>query len=311
MQSMASGSDEILLPDKLEEGEESPYRRRPRPVQVRRRRFPFGRGGLLRWSVAAVAVLTPVAYAGFRLGRYVRTSPRFEISSARDVVVEGNRHVSSEEVISALGLPAGDSRFGMNIFRLSLDEMRDRVESIAWVKSATVTRALPHRLVVRVEERTPVAFINVAGQVKLVDSDGVILEKPERGNFAFPVIEGLDAASDPADRRTRLAVYQTFLQQLSEETASSGWMVSEVNLSDPDDLKAVLVQGDETILVHFGHQDFSERFHDFLTLIPEMRRNNSRIYSVDLRYRNQVVVNPQGSSQLKSEAASRPSSPRE
>jgi cell division protein FtsQ len=307
---MANGSDEILLPDKLEEGEESPYRRRPKPVRVRRH-FGLSRGTILRWSALGLVVLVPVTYAGFRLGRYVRTSPRFEISSARDVVVEGNQHVSSDEVMAALGLPADDSRYGINIFRLSLDQMRDRVESIAWVKSATVTRALPHRLVVQVKERTPVAFVNVGGQVKLVDADGVILEKPEHGSFAFPVIGGLDQATDPADRRARLGTYETFMQQLSKQAGTSGWMVSEVNLSDPDDLKAVLVQGDETILVHFGHQDFAERFQDFLTLIPEMRRTSARIYSVDLRYRNQVVVNPQGSSSLESQGASLPSSPRE
>jgi cell division septal protein FtsQ len=101
------------------------------------------------------------------------------------------------------------------------------------------------------------------------------------------------------------------MHQLSEGVGSSGWLVSEVDLSDADDLKAVLVEGEDTILVHFGHQDFSERFHDFLALIPEMRASKSRINSVDLRYRNQVVVNPQPASSLSTGTPSEPKSPKE
>jgi hypothetical protein len=96
------------------------------------------------------------------------------------------------------------------------------------------------------------------------------------------------------ESRTRIALYQNFMRLLGEEISRSGWIVSEVDLADGDDLKALLVQGRETLQVHFGHEDFLERFHTFLALLPELRKSNARIDSVDLRYRNQVVVNPQG-----------------
>jgi cell division protein FtsQ len=282
----ADDSDEILLPDKLDVEEESPYPRRPRPA----RRTRFSKGKLILGSVIGLVVLVPLAYISFRLGRFARTSPRFDITSRNDVTLEGNHYASGDEIMNALGLSASDSKSGGNVFMLSLDEMRNRVEAISWVKSATVTRAFPHRLMVHVVEREPVAYVNVDGGVKLVDADGVILEKPEHGDFTFPVIGGLDAASDAAGRRSRIAMYQAFMHQLSQETASTGWLVSEVDLSDADDLKAVLIQGDDSILVHFGHEQFAERFHDFQSLVPEMRKSNPRIGSVDLRYRNQVVV---------------------
>jgi cell division protein FtsQ len=301
----ADDSDEILLPDKLDVEDESPYPRRPRPA--RRSRFPKGK--ILKWSVIGLVVLAPLAYVSFRLGRFARTSPRFDVTSRSDVTVEGNHYASEEEILNALGLPASDAQSGGNVFLLSLDEMRNRVEAIPWVKTATLTRAFPHRLIVHVVERRPVAFVNVDGGVKLVDADGVILEKPEHGDFAFPVVEGLEAASDAGGRRARIAMYQTFMQQLSQDNASSGWLVSEVDLADADDLKAVLLQGDETILVHFGHEQFAERFHDFQSLVPEMRKSNPRIGSVDLRYRNQVVVSsPPGAG---AGAVSQPRRPKE
>lgn len=304
--------EDVLDVEELDVEEESPYRRRPRPVQVRRRRFSQRLGKILRWSLVGTVILIPLGYGSYRLARYALHSPRFSVTSASDVAVEGNQYVSTEEVLNALGLPSpAPSGFGINVFRISLDRMRKQVESIAWVRSAALTRAYPHRLIVHIIEREPVAFVNVGGELKLVDADGVLLEKPERASFAFPVLGGLEAAGNLAERRSRLAVFETFVREMSEEARSSGWLVSEVDLADADDLKAVLVQGRDTILVHFGHQDFAARFHDFLSLLPEMQRTHDPIESVDLRYRNQVVVNPQPASHLNSKPTARAGAPKE
>lgn len=282
--------ENIPMSPELDAGEESPYLRRQRPVAVRRSRFSR------RWRrlLLALFVLLLVGYIGYSLATFALTSPRFMLKSADDVRVMGNRFVSREEVLAALGLPPpGNLAEGVNIFRLPLEEKRKQVESIPWVRSASLTRAYPHRITVYVIERTPVAYVNIEGKLKLVDTDGMLLEKPERTAFDFPVLTGLDAASGGGERKSRLALYQEFDRQVTAEVARSGWQVSEVDLSDADDLKALLVQGRETIQMHFGHSDFIERFRNFLVMLPEMRKTNTKIDSVDLRYRNQVVVNPQ------------------
>jgi cell division protein FtsQ len=282
--------DKIPLPGELDGEDESPYLRRQKALPVRRSRV----SRRLRWALFGVFVLLPVGFAGYGLASFALSSPRFVLNSPDDVIVAGNRFVSREEVLNALGLPLGGAPgSGANIFRISLEAKRRQVESIPWVQSAALTRIFPHRLVVRVVERTPVAFVNSGGRVSLVDSDGVLLEKPEKAVFDFPVLSGLDAAGSLDERRARLALYQEFARQLEEEAFRSGWLVSEVDLADPDDLAALLVQGRETLQVHFGHQDFLERFRNFLALLPEVSKTNTKIDSVDLRYRNQIVVNPQ------------------
>jgi hypothetical protein len=65
-----------------------------------------------------------------------------------------------------------------------------------------------------------------------------------------------------------------------------------VDLSDASNLKALLVQGGQTLLVYFGHTAFLERFENLMTVLPQLRKTNASIDSVDLRFRNQVVVNP-------------------
>lgn len=288
-----NSSKSFPIIDEVDSEEESPYLRRPRPVEVRRglvlRRFRR----LLRWLIAGILVCTPLGFGMGWVAGYVENSPRFQLNSEEDVVVEGNRYLTRESLVRALGLPqAGDRWSGPNIFKLSLDEERKRLESIPWVRAATLTRVYPNRLAVSVLERTPVAFVNVGGQVKLVDEDGVILEKPAKGDFNFPVISGLTASDEASERVARLSLYQEFMRELAKDALSSGWMISEVNLSDADDLQALLVRGRETVQVHFGHAKFFDRFQDFLALLPELRKSNAQPSSVDLRYRNQIIVNP-------------------
>ena len=84
------------------------------------------------------------------------------------------------------------------------------------------------------------------------------------------------------------------MSETSGKMASSGWVVSEVDLSDASNLKALLVQGGQTLLVYFGNASFLGHFENLMTVLPQLRRTNARIDSVDLRFRNQVVVNPAG-----------------
>jgi cell division protein FtsQ len=283
--------EETLLAQGLDGEEESPYLRRQKAVTVRRRGLSWSR----RWVVFFATVVAPVGITSYFLTTFVLTSPRFELHSADDIQVTANHFVSREEVATALGLPlhAGNGP-GVKVLRLSLEAQRKQVEAIAWVRSAALTRVFPNRLLVHVVERTPVAYANVGGHVGLVDSEGVFLDKPESAFFDFPVITGLDSNAGSEECRTRIVLYQDFMRELGDEIVHSGWIVSEADLSDGDDLKALIVQGRETLQVHFGHENFLQHFHTFLELLPELRKSNAPLDSVDLRYRNQVVVNPQG-----------------
>jgi len=274
----------------LDGEEESPYLRRQKAVTVRRRRLSWSR----QWALFIVTVVAPLGIASYFLTTFVATSPRFELRSAADIQLMANHFVTREDVAAALGLPVrGNNGFGLNVLRLSLEDVRKQVESIPWVHSASLTRVLPNCLAIRVVEREPVAYANVGGHVSLVDSEGVFLDKPESAYFDLPVITGLDPTAGPEECKTHIALYQDFIRELGAEIVNSGWIVSEADLSDGDDLKALLVQGRETLQVHFGHENFLSHFHTFLALLPELRKSATPLDSVDLRYRNQVVVNPQ------------------
>jgi cell division protein FtsQ len=282
--------DELPMQEELDPQEESPYLRRQKSVPMRRSRI----SRRVRVALFIIAVLLPVGFAGYALATFALTSPYFVLTSPDDIVVTGNHYVSREEVLGALGLPlTGNLKTGTNVFHMSLDVRRRGVETLPWVRTASVTRILPHGLLVSITERTPVAYANVGGRVSLVDDDGMLLEKPDNGEFDFPVIYGLENLASLDERRARLALYLDFMRQLSVEAPRAGWMISEVNLADGEDLKALLICGQQTIQVHFGQKDFLGRFRNFLGLLPEIQKTNDKLDSVDLRYRNQVIVGPQ------------------
>lgn len=273
--------------------EESPFLRQRKAVAVRKSRFSGRWRRIGFWALCAVVALVPIGAGSLVLARYVLHSPRFELNSPNDVEIEGNHFASRGEILNVMGVTTSPSfPSEMNIFTISLTAMEKRVESLPWVRSATVERSYPHRLRVHVLERKPIAFADLSGRLKLIDADGVILDKPDKSTFDFPVVEGLTEQMGAEGRAMRLALYRQFESQVSGALPRSGWMISEVDLGDADDLKAVLVQGKQTLLLHFGHQDFSSRFNNFMKLLPVLEKNNKPINSIDLRYGSQVVVDP-------------------
>jgi cell division protein FtsQ len=107
---------------------------------------------------------------------------------------DGNERVADVILMKASGL-----RY-VNIFIPSIQEVKRKLESIAWVKSATVQRKLPDTIYVRVAERIPIAILQSKYKLYLIDVDGKILEDDGIGNFGnLPIVVG-EGAEKEADR---------------------------------------------------------------------------------------------------------------
>ncbi len=287
---MIAADDDIPRPGDLDPDEVSPYRRRAKAVPVRRTRWPL-LVRVLRTAAFLVLVVAPSGYAVYRVALFALSSPLFRLSSPDDVELAGANYVTRNDVMAALGLSGtGVPGSGVNIFRLSLENARNQVEAIPWVKSAAIERSYPHNLVVRITERTPLAFVNVAGRIKLIDDEGVVLDQPQKASFDYPVLSGMAPGLMQADRQARMQLYLEFMKKVSDEAASSGWMISEVDLSDLDDLKAIVVRDAQSLELEFGNEQFDERFHNLLRWLAE-EHLSPNIVSMDLRYHNQVLTN--------------------
>ena len=99
--------------------------------------------------------------------------------------------------------------------------------------------------------------------------------------------------TDPVSTRAaRMNIYQRLMQELDSSGAHYSRQLSDVDLSDPDDVKASVIDPAGTVLVHLGASNFLERFKLYVTHVQEWRTQFPNLKSVDLRYEHQVIVNP-------------------
>ena len=267
-------------------GPVSPYLRRQRVGGGRRGGRRVGRS--LLWGFAWLTLCVgATGYVVWDSPLISNIAASFGVDPGK-IRLHGNQIVEDREILNLLN-PHGKE----SLLRFSSEQIRERIEEIPWVRRVTVKRMFPREMAIRIEERRPVAFLHLKNRIKLVDSEGVVLTVPLGAHFDFPVLRGWSPAASEGEPRSesriQLERYVSFYRT-TEARPRSGWTVSEVNVQDPNNLKALLVQGSESILVHLGRRDFAARFEKFLQLIPEARRKQSGIRSVDLRFRNQFIV---------------------
>jgi cell division protein FtsQ len=275
-------------PQNHEDDEDEPFLRSRRRVAVRRGFLPRGRWARAGFALGAAVLLGALAGAGYEIRSFAAHDPRFRIDSSENIQVLGNSEVTRAELLGVFG---GD--MGRNVFFVPLAERRAALERLPWVESATVMRLLPNQLRVSVVERAPVAFVREGNAIGLVDRDGVLLPMDPQTmaarRYSFPVVAGIAAADPPATRAARMKLYQRFLAELDSGGDRLSSQLSEVDLGDPEDVKAVPSDGSD-LLLHLGDQDFLARWRNYQAHLAEWKAQYPNLASVDLRYERQVVL---------------------
>jgi cell division protein FtsQ len=203
--------------------------------------------------------------------------------------VLGNSQVTRPELLSVFG-----SDIGRNIFHVPLAQRRAELEQLPWVEHATVMRLLPNQLRVSVAERAPVAFVRSGNQIGLVDRGGVLLDMPPAmmaaKRYSFPVVTGVTAQQTVEDRASRMRLYAEFMSALDSTGGSASAQLSEVDLSDPEDVRVLMPSAGSDLLVHFGSDEFAARWQRLEEKLPGWRQQYPRLAGIDLRYQRQTVL---------------------
>ncbi len=289
-------TDEAVRPDvedarllDLDVEQESPFLRAQKRVSVRRAKLPKKTAVRLAWAALALLLLFFAGSAALAAYRYGEHSWRFRIDSSDDLEIEGLGNVTRAQVIEVMG---GD--IGRNVFFVPLSEREKQLEQIPWVESASVMRFVPNRLRIEIHERTPVAFARVGSKIFLTDANGVLMELPVTGKkkFSFPVILGMSLNEAQSMRASRMKLFNQLISDLDASGGHYSQNLSEIDLSDPEDVKVLADDSHGEVLVHLGSSDFLDRFKIYVSHVQEWRQQFPRLDSVDLRYEHQIILNP-------------------
>jgi cell division protein FtsQ len=280
--------DDARLVD-LDAEQESPFLRGQKRVSVRRGSLPKKTAHRLLWAAAALVALAILAAAALGLYRYGKHSWRFRIDSSDQIEVTGAEHVPHAQIMEVMG---GD--IGRNIFFVPLAQRKQQIEQIPWVESASVMRFVPNRLRIEIHERTPVAFARIGSHISLIDAGGTLMELApgSKRKYSFAVIAGMNAGEPLSTRAARMKNYNALVRELDSSGAHYSQELSEVDVSDPEDVKVLAADSNGEVLVHLGSGSYLQRYKTYVTHVQQWRQQFEKLESVDLRYDGQIIVNP-------------------
>ena len=280
--------DDSRLVD-LDVEEESPFLRGQKRVSARRPPLPKRAVNGLKWSVVGLILLFLAGIAGTAAYHYGEHNWRFRIDSSDNIEITGTQNVPHAQIMEVLG---GD--IGRNIYFVPLAERKAQLEKIPWVESASVMRFAPNRLVVDIHERTPMAFARLGSRIWLIDAGGTLMELPGAGKqkYSFPVIVGMNPGEPLSTRAARMRIYNDLLRQLDSDGGHYSQDLSEVDISDQEDVKVLANDPAGAVLVHLGASEFLSRYKIYVTHVQAWRQQFEKLESVDLRYDHQIIVNP-------------------
>lgn len=111
--------------------------------------------------------------------------------AVRTVEVTGAERLGEDDVRAAADVGSGP------LARVDLDTVRARVQALADIRSAVVTRTWPDTVSIEVEERVPVAVVEIGGQLRGLDEDGVVFREFGSAPADLPRVETpLDTGRD-------------------------------------------------------------------------------------------------------------------
>lgn len=194
------------------------------------------------------------------------------------VQVEGNKYMTTEEILTVAGIPVKT-----NLFRLNTADVKERLTNDLRIASVEISRQLPATVVLKVKERRPYAYAATNYGFVELDQQGMVLAASKTiKTMNVPMITGIklgnvyvgDQLDNPALKETL-----AFLSLLSEDSLNE---LSEINISNPDEIWALTLH---SIRLRFGSQE-ELRGKAPLTnqILSELGDQRNLVELIDLRY---------------------------
>ncbi|PYT17307.1 MAG: hypothetical protein DMG59_07730 [Acidobacteria bacterium] len=224
-------------------------------------------------------------YAFHKLEQFLIRDPRFALNGpegdAETLEISGASHAPMRQIEAVFSDDAGRS-----VYQMPLSERRNTLRAVEWVRDASVVRLWPNRVLVTIAERKPAAFVSVTpSRFALIDEDGVILP-PAPDKFTLPVLAGLRVSDSLAERRDRVRRMLRLIQELGD----SGKRISEVDVSDRDNLKVTEPYGGRMLTLLLGDHSFALRYQNFVNHYAEIKRRLPDATTLDLRLEDRITV---------------------
>jgi len=191
------------------------------------------------WKVSLAVLLVGIgAGAAFWLSQS-------SVLAIDEIVVEGNRAVSTEEIMEK----AGPLLRGQSLVRPPLDTVRGELGGIAYVENVEFERDFPGTVVIRVKEYRPFISLRAAdGKTFIVSSEGRVLSEQGAAPLTLPVVSTKEPCAEEVGRQTECVDVLTATRFLTDIPVNFNYEFAEVSVENGD-INAITRSG---VKVHFG-----------------------------------------------------------
>lgn len=207
------------------------------------------------------------------LGLLIQQASDPSVLPVRVVGVDGDVAHLDRQRLQSVVAEAVDGSF----FSVDLERIRQQLEKLPWIESASVRRVWPDTLRVHVVEQVPLAFW---GEDGLVSQRGEVF-RPEK----LPRLDGL-ATLQGDDQQAPKIIREYLRMRTLLETAGLG-----IDRVWVDARQAWRLQADNGLKLNLGRRDVMPRLTRFVQLYPYIQGQTKRQpETVDLRYTNGFTV---------------------
>lgn len=229
--------------------------KRRRPVAAKRLRSnsPSRVGSFVLPFFLSFCILVCLGVLGFLGYRNVTASGFFDVKAIEVRGVERSSKPDIERIVGSQTEKSG-------AWNADLAEIKGKVESLRFVKSAAVSRVLPSGIRVHVVERIPAAIVRLNSGDVLVDNEGRVLaaveKKEERLPFAMLGWDETKTEKAVTDNLARVKTYSKMLDEWKQFDLAS--RVTSVDLADLREPRAITEDSGLAVSIALGKENFGD-----------------------------------------------------
>ncbi len=211
--------------------------------------------------------------------------------SVQNIYLEGRNRTPIEEINQALDIDKNAP-----ILELKLEDIRARLEKIESIKYATVERALPNTLYVRVVEREPVALWQHQGKIALVDDNGAVMNGIDIAPYKnLPLIVG-EGAPKHVSELLNILVSQPELEKRFVAAIWVGERRWNIRLKTKDNA----ADNDNNIEIRLPEKDALAAWKNLAELQKKQQLLDRDVKVIDLRIDGKLFIKlPEGETDIK------------
>lgn len=236
----------------------------------------------LRVGVALFSAVL-LLVGGFFVAQLLLASDLFRVDQ---VAVEGNSLLKKQQVVAL-----SDIEMGVNTFNLDLGLIGRKIEENPWISTAQVQRIFPRQVMIHIEERQPVAIVNL-GYLYYLDKQGEIFKVLDAAdNLDYPVVTGFDyakAQAHNAECAQQLRKVVALLSDLNQRKLFSLDQISEVHFETGGSLSLYTLEGG--VRIKLGSADYGRKLDRLERIYAQLQPKLPLLDYIDLNVEEKVIV---------------------